>query len=409
MKDTEESPPQEHAEATTPSLKTPDVTKSECSVTESVPDKAPPGTTPESKKPRKETRKSHVPVGHYEVARMGADFTHAAFFRLYTKKTPSPKRKKKPPESWHSDAKQGIYRSSLRIKKQVPLMSADEEVLVAMLAIAGVKMRRAIYDEGSGPRECLEEEKIEGEVVAIRFHRSELARLLGWGLNNVSYEAIFHSLIRLSRATLLLPGSSHPSSRIIGLPQVEWQNVIVQDWKPRTPKPPKPSKPAESAKNPESVTASIGKWPPHLLNVEVILCQNLSQFVLDPDIKIPYGLHLMRERRVLRTLGRTLYTHIVAQVRPSQERLVHLDTILIKLRGRSPTVPERSAAISAITTGTAKNLNWEISVLGRGEQTFLKVKRPQLPRDLQRWEDKRESEKDKLGGNDATKLIGVLL
>ncbi len=395
--------------------------------------------------PRKATRKSHTPLGYYEVARLGAFFTHAGFFRSSPKQkntnannseeptgidnngpadsdskeqadSTTTQQAKPIPRRKHPDAIHGIYKSPLTLKKpfrgdakaQPPLTSADEEVLIALLAIAGVKIRQYVYKPSADPRRCLDENVCEGNVVAVVTNRSEIAKLLGWGINPVVYEAIFHSLVRLRSCILQIPCEKvWTTTRIIGFPEDLWDTKSDPYWIPAW-KPRKPGKPKEKVAGkqigeaageseeevielPAPEPAKSQKWLPKG-DVEVVICQHLSEIILNPQTKSPYGLHLLSERLALGTLGRTIYSQLVAQVRPGQNRLVHLDSILEKLKNRPPEPNERAAAIKALTRTTVKkgkNLNWRIVVLGRKDQTYLRVIRPKLPFHLQRWEDKR--------------------
>jgi hypothetical protein len=141
-------------------------------------------------------------------------------------------------------------------------------------------------------------------------------------------------------------------------------------------------KPVSPLENPHPQFPRPPQWAP-TGKLEVILCRHLSEIVLTPDTKALYGLHLMSERNQLSPLGRTFYTQIVAQVRPGQERTIHLDTLLRKARGKFPTPPERAAALKILTQKWLKNEGWAITSSGRSEKTDLRVKRPPLPAELQ--------------------------
>jgi hypothetical protein len=380
---------------------------------------------------------SFVPPKQYEAARLPNSFAFASFFRQPVKKADKgfddtgtydtsevveideflSELEDKPPFTLKGAPAKGrmgpyaIHRSFgsvLEGMKTSHLVSVDEEVLIALLAMAAVKIRRFEYEpqtkqpeRDESPRACLGESKQTGMVIGFEFQRSELAQLLGWGLNKVSYEAIFHSLVRLQAARFREPISPDSpieykqttwSSRIIGFTEVlyrveagdpekgspddtEW----IPQWQPKSGKTAGKSTSAMSVTN---VNARQVKWAP-TEKVEVILCRHLSEIVLSPDTKTLYGLHLMSERSQLSPFGRTLYTQIVAQVRPGQERTVHLDTLLRKARGKFPTATERSAALKILTKKWLKSEGWVVTSSGRAEKTDLRVKRPSLPAELQ--------------------------
>lgn len=397
---------------------------------------------------------SFMPPKQYEAARLPNSFAFASFFRQPVKKadkelddtctydTPEvvgfdeflPELEGKPPftlKRLPAKGRMGPYAihrsfgSVLEGMKTSHLVSVDEEVLVALLAMAAVKNRRFEYEphtrqpeRDESPRACLGESEQTGMVIGFEFQRSELAKLLGWGLNKVSYEAIFHSLVRLQAARFREPISPDSpikyrqttwSSRIIGFTEVLYRAEAGDlgkdspddtEWIPQWQ--PKSGKTAGKPTSAVSVTGNVNprqfKWAP-TGKVEVILCRHLSEIVLSPDTKTLYGLHLMSERNQLSPLGRTLYTQIVAQVRPGQERTVHLDTLLRKARGTFPTATERSVALKILTKKWLKSEGWVVTSSGRGEKTNLRVKRPPLPDELQ-TQRASSTKKAKSGSND---------
>lgn len=368
----------------------------------------------------------------------------------------------------HLMAKHRAFGSHLTLVGSLTLSSSDEDVLIALLSIAAVKIRRHEYEAQTSPhlldrtpRKCLDESKQSGIVIGLEFDRREIAKHLGWGLNKASYTAILESLKRLGSARFKEPGKSEEpgdtpfsTTRILGFPEdldLQWQ--------------PKPT--AETARkvdldakvdldgknDPDAKVDLDGKlsldgkvdldvkvildgkinlhlkvMPKGKINIdrtvnlhgkanlhgqvclggkvdpkekvkvkvkallnhkkgpratagkaEVILCRHLSDIVLQADTKVPYGLHLMSERKELSPLGRSLYTQLVAQVRPGAQGKIHLDTLLRKVSGVFPTKIQRSTALKILTVDWLANHKWVITTVGRAEHVYLTVNRPQLP------------------------------
>jgi len=287
-----------------------------------------------AEEPKKKNRKSISSKDLYPAARLSLAITNAGFFRFYGRK---PRNKPSLPDN-------GVllprgYKSNLFLVGDTKLHSSDEEVLIALLAIAADKHRSGTYNIKAKERNALDENLRRGEVISISFIRSELAKILGWRINKAAYVSILHSLIRLNMATFEElpekpvateenpnpkphPRSSIPYSRLIAFTKdiaiiKEGQGLQEIEWaRQRT--------------------------------VEVILCEHLSRFVLDPNMKVAYGLHLMDERRLLNRLGKTLYTHIVAHVWPGKKGKIHLDNVLRKITGRKPSAADRISAIKAL-------------------------------------------------------------
>lgn len=334
-----------------------------------------------SKSPKKQVyakveRLAVDPTTLYRTARLRASLTLSGAFRS------PPKGLTKTSESIEAISRRKIlmslptnaYAKEVSVACPVQLVSADEDVLVALLSIAASSARRTVLTGESPERVCLSEDKVRGKVLVINVERSELVDLLGWGRNSVSYDAVFHSLVRLAFAQVTeQPYSTEPrSTNVIGFPRVPWTEVPWNEDQADILWPPiwVPNHERKRSKEDSPINRWHQKGP-----VALVISSFVSEPVLYTDRRLLFGLHLLEERRGLSPTARGLYSHLVAYSWPGKEKKVAWDPILKKYYGTTPDPVLRRAAVRLLSRLPEA---WDLKLSGRGQRCMISIKRPPM-------------------------------
>lgn len=316
-------------------------------------------TSPDGPKAIKRTASD--PQSRFPFARLNADISLTGAFRISPKGRHSADEERSAER--HSIATScGIRETS--ISCPVRLVAPDEDVLVALMAVAASGIRRSIATRND--RACLCEIPLVDRAVAIAVDRSLLAEILGWGKNQASYRAIEHSLARLSETTLAI---GPWSSKMIAFPEPPWgmldpKTVWPPVWIPHS------QRKSAAPEEPETpVWKAIG-------TVEILLCSKLTEIALEDRPQALFGTHVMEERRRLSPAARALYGQLVAVGFPGAKRRQQVDKLISRIYGAKVT-PELRTAFAKLLPPIQK-LGWNVSLEGRGKFAELVFKRPPI-------------------------------
>jgi hypothetical protein len=262
-----------------------------------------------------------------------------------------------------------IKTSTLTVSCPVALVSSDEDVLVALLAIAGVPARRsALYSSSESYRKALGEDgSAKKSAILIEIERSEMIKVLGWGKSGATYEALSHSLGRLAATSITqrFP-DGEIKSNLIGFPENPWETVSEEEvwppiWRPHGKK--------RSTGSSDRLWSSAGY-------VELVISPFLAEAIWEPKPKVRFGLHILEERRALTPSARGLYSHLVSLVWPGKGRQFDWDSVIDRLYRERLSSGKRSTAVRLLLVLEATCSGWKLVLHGKGKYSRLEFKRP---------------------------------
>jgi hypothetical protein len=309
----------------------------------------------------------------------------------------------------------------LKVECPVMLVHQDEDVLIALLAFAALSARRTIHKANSVYRECLEEENPGDSAVSIDVLRSDLVDLLGWSRNSKTYEALFHSLARLTSTRItwnenyMSPEGDAPirESKLIGFYECPWtlpdlKSPWVPSWSigahsskaeipqdgilthqaseaDKVTKEVEPHldgdvdipQPKRDVDNPQNTQTHQPIWSVAKKPSTVVICSYLTAPVLEAKTNEKFGLHWTEERSSLGPSARCLYSQLAAMVWPGSTIKTSWDDLVKRLFARTP-----NDRLRGITTRLLKTMpaGWSFDMQGTGKRSILVVTRPAIKR-----------------------------